>query len=151
VIGLTVTGNACGPQPPFSGVIAKSLGFAMRLMDKLVAAVSPSPVEAPALRHKGLAPLAALCSPHIGTSRSASGADRHGSWRLNVVDTIDGSGEQPGYPCSRGGCRRFQRSYRRSVATTEFAAAFEQLVDGEVAFEDDKVAAIFHPDDRVEA
>jgi hypothetical protein len=41
--------------------------------------------------------------------------------------------------------------YRRSVATTEFAAAFEQLVDGEVAFEDDKVAAIFHPDDRVEA
>ena len=69
---------------------------------------------------------------------------------MTVLDAVDDGSELAAHPAVEAGAEDFGDLVGGQSPETEFAAAFEQLVDGKVAFED-KVAAIFDLGDGVEA
>ena len=69
---------------------------------------------------------------------------------MTVLDAVDDGGELATHSAVQAGAEDLGDLVGGQSPQTELAAAFEQLVDGKVALEDE-VAAIFDLGDRVKA
>ena len=67
-----------------------------------------------------------------------------------MLDAVDDGGELATHPAVQAGAEDSGDPVAGEPPQTEFAAAFEQLVDGKVPLEDE-VAAVFDLGDRVKA